>query len=75
MLMITMELSRATSSRSFRRTSMAIANDDDNSDTQEQRSLYELNKLRHFLLTSDAEQRATRRKQQEFYIRELVNCE
>ncbi|CAF3379937.1 unnamed protein product [Rotaria sp. Silwood1] len=77
-LMSMMELSRAVApSRNLPQTDMTVNDndnddDDDNSDVQEQQRIYDLNKLRHFLLTSNAEQRAARRKQQDFVKQELI---
>ncbi|CAF4488880.1 unnamed protein product [Rotaria sp. Silwood1] len=76
-LMSMMELSRAVApSRNLPQTDMTVDDndndDDDNSDVQEQQRIYDLNKLRHFLLTSNAEQRAARRKQQDFVKQELI---
>ncbi|CAF1347183.1 unnamed protein product [Rotaria sp. Silwood1] len=71
-LMSMMELSRAVaSSRNLPQTDMTV-DDDDNSDAQEQQRIYDLNKLRRFLLTSNAEQRAAKRKQQAFVKQELI---
>jgi len=49
-----------------------LFNDDDNSGVEEDRRMYDLNQLRRFLLTANAEQRAAKREQQDFYKRELV---
>ncbi|CAF0833761.1 unnamed protein product [Rotaria sordida] len=71
--MSTMELAKAIPSRSLSQTDTAVNDDDnDNSDIQEQQRIYDLNTLRHFLLTSNAEQRAARRKQQEVAKQELI---
>lgn len=43
---------------------MLNSEDDDSSD--EQRRAYELKKLRHFLLTANAQERAAKREQQDF---------
>ncbi|UJR35415.1 hypothetical protein I4U23_028172 [Adineta vaga] len=50
-----------------------MSSDDNNDDdVQEERRNYDFNQLRHFLLTANAERRAAKREQQEFYKRELV---
>jgi hypothetical protein len=49
-----------------------MAEDDDEINLEQERRSYDLNKLRHFLLTADAEERAAKREQQEFYKRELI---
>ncbi|CAF3850648.1 unnamed protein product [Rotaria sp. Silwood2] len=74
-LMSTIELSRAAApSRNLPHTDTIVddSNDDDDSDIQEQQQIYDLNKLRHFLLTSNAEERAVRRKQQDFAKQTLI---
>ncbi|CAF3025166.1 unnamed protein product [Rotaria socialis] len=79
-LMSAIELSQATPSRSFDEISMSPGNDgdtddddDDNSSLQEQERIHDLNnRLKYFLLTSNSEQRAARRKQQDLLKRELV---
>jgi hypothetical protein len=43
-----------------------------NDKTYDQRRTNDLNKLRHFLLTSNAEQRAAKRDKGNFYRRKLV---
>lgn len=48
------------------------SDDSDEDDVQEERRTYDLNRLRHFLLTSNAEQLAAKREKQDFYKRELV---
>jgi len=69
-LISTLEFSQAVSSENL----MAdISSDDDSADVQEERRSSNFKKLRHFLLTSNAEQRAAKRDQQEFYKRQLVN--
>ncbi len=70
-LMSMIKLSQTTSVGSRPMTDMS-ADDDDNS-VEEERREYDFNKLRKFLLTSNAEERAAKREQQEFYKRELVN--
>ncbi|CAF1164146.1 unnamed protein product [Rotaria magnacalcarata] len=76
--MSVIELSQATPSRSLDERSMSPGNDDDtdgddNSSLQEQERTYDFNnKLKHFLLTSNTEQRAARLKQQDLLKRELV---
>jgi hypothetical protein len=70
MLMSIMKLTRAAPSSGL--MADALANDDD-TDVQEQRRSSYHDQLRRFLLTSNAEQRAARREQQEFNKRELVN--
>jgi hypothetical protein len=59
------------------RLSQAASNDQllntDNDDSAEaQRREYEVKKLRHFLLTSNAEQLAAKREQRNFLKRKLV---
>ncbi|UJR10481.1 hypothetical protein I4U23_014685 [Adineta vaga] len=53
-----------------------IQNDDmvdsSNDEIQEQRRAYNLDKLRHFLLTSNSEQRAAKRDKQNFLKRKLI---
>ncbi len=70
-LMSMIKLSRTTSVGSLPKTDMS-ADDEDNS-VEEERREYDFNKLRNFLLKSNAEERAAKREQQEFYKRELVN--
>jgi hypothetical protein len=70
-LMTILKLSRTTFSKSHPMADMA--EDDDEINLEQERRSYDLNKLRHFLLTADAEERAAKREQQEFYKRELVN--
>lgn len=48
-------------------------NDDDNSRVKEERRNYNLDQLRRFLLTANAEQRAAKREQQYLSKRELVS--
>jgi hypothetical protein len=71
LLISILEFSQAVSSDNL--LTADISSDDDSADLQEERRSYNLKKLRHFLLTSNAEQRAAKRDQQEFYKRELVN--
>jgi len=47
--------------------------DGDEAEVEEERRMYDLNKLRRFLLTSNDEQRAAKREKQDFLKRELVN--
>ncbi len=47
-------------------------NTDSNESADEQRRAYDLKQLRHFLLTSNAEQRAAKREQRNFLKRKLV---
>ena len=58
------------------RLSHAASNDqletDNNESAEEQRREYELKKLRHFLLTSNAEQLTAKREQRNFLKRKLV---
>ncbi|CAF0759268.1 unnamed protein product [Adineta steineri] len=68
--MSTMTYTRAASSDSLHMKDMTA--DDSDDDVQEQRRSYDYNKLRHFLLTSNAEQRAAKREQQDFVKRELI---
>jgi predicted nucleic acid-binding protein len=48
-------------------------NTDSNESADEQRRAYDLKQLRHFLLTSNAEQRAAKREQRNFLKRKLIN--
>ena len=50
-----------------------MSSDDDSNDLQEERRAYDLKQLRHFLLTSNDEQRAAKREKQDFLKRQLVN--
>jgi hypothetical protein len=43
-----------------------------NDEVHHQRRTHDFNKLRHFLLTSNAEQRAAKREKQDFNKRQLV---
>jgi len=43
-----------------------------NDKVHQQRRTHDFNKLRHFLLTSNAEQRAAKREKQDFHKRQLV---
>lgn len=70
-LLSTMEFSRAARSNNLRMQEMS--DDNDNTGAQVQRRPYDLNNLRSFLLTPNGEQRTTKREEQEFYKRELVN--
>jgi len=64
------ELSQAASIDNLVGTDMiGSANDE----TNYQRRINDLNKLRHFLLTSNAEQRAARRNKNNFSKRKLVS--
>ncbi len=69
-LMSMLKSSRTTKSNNHPMAEMSA--DDDETNLEEERRSYDLNKLRRFLLTADAEERATKREQQEFYKRELV---
>jgi hypothetical protein len=70
-LISTLEFSQAVSSENL--LTADLSSDDDSTDVQEARRSSNFKKLRHFLLTSNAEQRAAKRDQQEFYKRQLVN--
>ena len=48
-------------------------NDESENAIEDQRRAYDLDQLRYFLLTANAEQRAARRKEQDYNKRELVN--
>lgn len=65
----TIKLSQAASSNGYM-ADLAANNED--TDKQEQRRSYNYDQLRRFLLTANADQRAARREQQDFYKRELV---
>ncbi|CAF1414288.1 unnamed protein product [Adineta ricciae] len=52
---------------------MSSDDSDDNDDVQEERRTYDLKRLRHFLLTANAEQLAAKREKQDFYKRELIH--
>lgn len=58
---------------SISKTFADTSSDDVNESLDQQRREYDFNKLRRFLLTADADKRAERREQQNFYKRELVN--
>jgi hypothetical protein len=66
---LTIQLSRAVSADNM----LMADDDDDDTDVQEQRRAMDLRRLRNYLLTSNAEERASKREQQEFHKRELVN--
>ncbi len=72
-LLSTIKCSRTASIRNRPMIDMSDDNDNDDAEVEEERRVYDLNKLRHFLLTSNAEQLAAKREQQELYKRELVN--
>lgn len=76
LLLSTMQLSQATRSQSFDATDLSADSDDaddNNSAMEEQQRPNDLrNRLRYFLLTSNAEQRAARRKQQDSLKQDLV---
>jgi hypothetical protein len=66
-----MATSQAKPSESSSAGDMTNDQDDDQS-AREERRTYDLKKLRHFLLTSNAAERASKREQQELIKRELV---
>ncbi|CAF4555609.1 unnamed protein product [Rotaria sp. Silwood1] len=68
-LALSIELSQAVPMNKLRTVDMAISNDDEE---YHQRRIHDLNKLRHFLLTSNEEQRAARRDKQNFYKQQLI---
>jgi len=70
-LISSIKFSRASSLRSLPMADMSA--DDDEAEVEEERRMYDFNKLRRFLLTSNDEQRAAKREQQDFLKRELVN--
>lgn len=70
-LMSTIKLPQVSSSRNLPMADMAT--DDDDSEVEEERRANDFNQLRRFLLTANAEERAAKREQQDFYKRELVN--
>lgn len=70
MLMSRIQTSQTASARS--RPLVDTSSDDDNSEVEEDRRMYDLDQLRRFLLTANSEQRAAKREQQDFYKRELV---
>jgi len=69
--MSTIKLPQVSSSRNLPMADMAT--DDDDSEVEEERRANDFNQLRRFLLTANAEERAAKREQQDFYKRELVN--
>ena len=62
-------LSQALPQDNLRNTDMHVSS---NNEVHNQRRMYDPKKLRHFLLTSNAEQRAAKREKQDFHKRELV---
>ncbi|CAF4206947.1 unnamed protein product [Rotaria sp. Silwood2] len=68
-LALSIELSQAIPMNKIRAADMAISNYDE---VYHQRRIYDLNQLRHFLLTSNEEQRAARRDKQNFYKQQLI---
>jgi len=68
-LLVIVLLSMINISKTFAET----LSDEVNENLDQQRREYDFNKLRRFLLTADADKRAERREQQNFFKRELVN--
>ena len=68
-LKLSIDLTQTGSMGELRLNDLAVANSDDE---YQQRRDFDLKKLRHFLLTSNAEERAYRREQQAALKRDLV---
>lgn len=73
--MSTIEYTRAGLPHHPTQSDISANDDDDDDDSDKQGSVraYDLNQLRRYLLTSNAEQRAERRRQQDLLREELVN--
>ncbi|CAF1017330.1 unnamed protein product [Rotaria sordida] len=68
-LELSIELSQAAPLNKRRTVDMDSPNDNE---VYQQRRMYDLNKLRHFLLTSSEAQRAAKRTKQNLYKQQLV---
>ena len=69
LMMILMSLIKTSDGR---KDEKVLLNSEDDDSSDEDRRAYELKKLRHFLLTSNADERAAKREKQDFLKRELV---
>lgn len=73
-ILLLLTLFHSSQTTKSHRVSIDENSDEDNfeNNLEDERRTYDLNRLRHFLLTANAEQREARRKEQDFYKRELV---
>ncbi|CAF3341005.1 unnamed protein product [Rotaria socialis] len=70
LLATSIKLSQAVSMNKREQTDMVVSDDDE---LNHQRRTYELEKLRRFLLTSNAEERAAKLDKQNFYKRQWIH--